>query len=191
MDTSPSLLIRLRDTNDNDSWAEFFTVYAPFIEKYAHMMGLDRQHAPDIVSEVLIICVRQMPDFEYNQRAGAFRAWLRTVTQNAVKGLWKKQKRQAGEPLGEGIEPAVDNWDELWDQEHRQHILKTTLPYVREKTNAKTWQCFELHILQRQPAAEVATQLGLKTNAVFVNASRVLERIRVRCREFDEELCGE
>jgi hypothetical protein len=44
-------------------------------------------------------------------------------------------------------------------------------------------------LLQGRPSAEVARELGLKKpNAVDVNCSRILDRVRKFCKEYLEEL---
>ncbi len=42
-------------------------------------------------------------------------------------------------------------------------------------------------MLKNRPAAEIASELGLKTGAVLPTASRVLSQIRTVCREFDHD----
>ena len=67
-------------------------------------------------------------------------------------------------------------------------ILHHALKSVRSRTSARTWACFEQRLLQDRPGAEIAKELGLEASAVFVNASRVLKRVRAVCQEFDEDL---
>ena len=52
----------------------------------------------------------------------------------------------------------------------------------------RTWACFERHILGHEPAADVARDLGLTVNAVYVNSSNVLSRVRAKCFECLEDL---
>jgi len=59
---------------------------------------------------------------------------------------------------------------------------------VRAETNAKTWECFERHLLQRKPSGDVAATLGISASAVRQNGSRVLARIRELCLIYDEQL---
>jgi DNA-binding CsgD family transcriptional regulator len=42
--------------------------------------------------------------------------------------------------------------------------------------------------LQGKSGTEVAGELGLNVNAVYTNAHRVMEKIRMMCLEHDEEL---
>jgi len=188
--THSSLLVRLRDTTDNESWREFYAVYEPFLTAVARRLGLAEQQIPDVVAAVFAICVRTLPDFEYDRGKGAFRGWLKTVTQRVVYDHWRKTGRQIDrEPLSNGVEPATgdDVWQQ-WDAAHREHVVRTALAAVQAESRPRTWDCFEMHILERIPAVEVADRLDLKVNAVFTNASRVLSRVRAKCAEFDEEL---
>ena len=188
--TQSSLLVRLRDTSDNESWSEFYAIYEPFLAAVARRAGLAEQQVPDVVAAVFAICVRTLPEFEYDRGKGAFRGWLKTVTQRVVYDHWRKAGRQIDrKPLPDGVEPATtdDVWQQ-WDAAHREHVLHTALSAVQADSRQQTWDCFQMHILERAPAAKVAGRLGLKVNAVFTNASRVLSRVRAKCAEFDEDL---
>jgi hypothetical protein len=49
------------------------------------------------------------------------------------------------------------------------------------------WACFEGRLIQRRPAREIATQMGITANCVFVHASRVLDKVRHRCDDIKGE----
>jgi RNA polymerase sigma-70 factor (ECF subfamily) len=187
--TRSSLLLRLRDPDDSVSWSEFYRVYEPFLRNIARKLGLRDQDLDDVVSEVLMTCVKTLPTFEKDRDRGFFRSWLKTVTRNRIHDLWRKGRREGAAPLDQAAEPAAeDNLWEAWDREYRQTILDFALAAVREGSQTKTWGCFDKHILQRRSAAEVAAELGLQVNAVYANASRVLKRVREKCAEYDEDL---
>ncbi|RMF41090.1 MAG: sigma-70 family RNA polymerase sigma factor [Planctomycetota bacterium] len=188
--TRPSLLERVRDKDDDDSWREFFAIYEPFLTSVARRFGLNDTQAAEAVAEVLVICVQKLPEFQYSRQRGRFRGWLKTVTQRVVIGQWRRTQRGINEvPLRGEIEPSASDevWDD-WDRAHREHIVSLVLSEVRDSVRGRTWDCFDLHILQRKPAPEVAEELRLTVNAVYANASRVLQRVRTRCLELDEEL---
>jgi hypothetical protein len=78
--------------------------------------------------------------------------------------------------------------DVEWVRLHRRRIVSFALEQVRAQSQATTWACFERHLLERKPSALVAHDLGLSTNAVNINSSRILDRIRRYCAEHLEEL---
>ena len=142
------------------------------------------------MAEVLAICVQKLPEFQYDREQGRFRGWLKTVAQRVIIRRWRREQRRPDQVrLEDKIEPTAEDdvWQD-WDRTHREHILQVVLAEICQRSQERTWKCFELHILQRKPAREVAEKLGLNINAVYTNASRVLERVRNRCRELDEEL---
>ena len=66
--------------------------------------------------------------------------------------------------------------------------MSFALERVKAKTQQKTWNCFRLHILDGLASADVSDALGITVNSVNVNCSRVLGRVRERCREYLEDL---
>ena len=70
-------------------------------------------------------------------------------------------------------------------------MLEFALEQVRGRTQPATWACFERHVLQGHASKEVAKALGVSANVVYVNASRVLGRVREQCAEYLEELADE
>lgn len=187
--TRSSLLLRLRDPKDRQGWTEFYTVYEPFLRNVARKLGLKDQDADDVTAEVLLVCVKTLPTFERDSQKGFFRSWLKTVARNKMHDLWRRRRHEGAAPLENVPEPATEDalWD-AWDREHHQQIVAFALAAVREASIPNTWECFERHILNHRPAPEVAEELGLKVNAVYANASRVLKRVREKCADFDEDL---
>jgi RNA polymerase sigma-70 factor (ECF subfamily) len=78
--------------------------------------------------------------------------------------------------------------DREFIEAERRRVVGFALEKVRDASKPTTWACFEEHILKGRRAADVAGQLGITTNALYVNASRVQARVREQCRQYLEEL---
>src|SRR2546425_576244 len=91
-DTSVSLLERLRDRQDGAAWQRLADLYTPWVRGWLRRYGLQDSDADDLLQEVLGAVVRYLPGFQHNQRPGAFRTWLRTITVNCLRGFWRSQK---------------------------------------------------------------------------------------------------
>src|SRR5205085_11077858 len=74
-----------------------------------------------------------------------------------------------------------------WKDAHRQRVVEYVLPQVQTKTQAKTWTCFEQHVLHGRPCAEVAVEVGISANAVCVNAARVQNRSEEHTSELQSQ----
>jgi RNA polymerase sigma-70 factor, ECF subfamily len=86
--THASLLIRIRDSADQEAWKEFHDLYAPMIRGWCrHWFP---RELDDMVQEVLIRLVRCLKAFEYEPGKGRFRGYIKTVTNNLMSELKKR-----------------------------------------------------------------------------------------------------
>ncbi len=74
--TRHSLLSRLRDWNNQDSWQEFFNTYWKLIYAVARKAGLDDAEAQDAVQDTILCVAKEMADFKYDRAKGTFKGWL-------------------------------------------------------------------------------------------------------------------
>jgi RNA polymerase sigma-70 factor (ECF subfamily) len=190
--TRYTLIQRVRDPQNQQAWAEFMALYEPLLFSYVKKKGLGDTDAQDVVQGIFISLWRTLPGFQLDKSRGRFRTWLWMVTSNAVTD-WARS-RQRGERVkkawGESrSDVTVDPDPEAeFDEALRRRVLEFALEKVKEDTNERTWACFELHMLKHRSAAEVAAELGLTTaNSVYVNASRVLAKVREKVAEYMEE----
>jgi DNA-directed RNA polymerase specialized sigma24 family protein len=62
--TRPSLLMRIRDRSDAESWRRFAMIYAPLVYRYACRHGLQDADAADLSQEVMEKVARAIRSFE-------------------------------------------------------------------------------------------------------------------------------
>src|SRR5262249_60000951 len=96
-------------------------------------------------------------------------------------------ERGGGRPAGHGPDPEAalaqleDPGSDLsrrWDREHDEHVARRLLELLRPEFQPNTWRAFERLMLEGGKPDEVAAELGLSVNAVFIAKSRVLRRLR-------------
>ncbi|MGL4423043.1 MAG: RNA polymerase sigma factor, partial [Gemmataceae bacterium] len=75
----------------------------------------------------------------------------------------------------------------LWDQEHDMYVAKVLLNAVVPAFQQNTWQAFWQTTILERPAAEVATELKITENAVFIARHRVMQRLRDEARGLLDE----
>ena len=173
--TPASLLQKLRGPPDPHDWARFVELYTPLLYAWARRAGLQEADAADLAQDALLLLVRRLPEFEYD-RCGSFRAWLKTVALN----LYRTRRRRATLPTQEGgPEPAgPDHAPEFEEAEYRDYLVRRALELMRREFPPATWKaCWEYAVAGRPPA-DVARELGLSVNAVYLAKSRVLARLR-------------
>jgi RNA polymerase sigma-70 factor (ECF subfamily) len=183
MYTTPvSLLQRLREPNAEEAWNRFVALYTPLLVHWTRRLGLSDAEAADVVQEVFVILLRELPKFSY--RPGSrFRGWLWTVTLNKHRERQRLCKQPlAWEAAGEVASPEPDPGDEVAEAEYRSYLVERAMQLMRTDFEPTTWQACWRYVAEGRPAAEVAAELGISVNAVHLAKARVLRRLR---RELD------
>ena len=180
--TRPSLLLRIRDARDAEAWQAFIEVYAPLIYGYCRHRRLQEADSADVAQEVLTRVARSMQNFEYSPDRGRFRDWLGTVTRNEIARFLRRARRPGqgtgGDELNEIDSVASPDLDPAWAEHFHAHLLETALGRIRSHFDPPTWRAFELVWLADRPAPQVARELGVSIEKVYVAKSRVLKRLR-------------
>jgi RNA polymerase sigma-70 factor (ECF subfamily) len=173
--TRASLLERIRNPSASDAWEHFVQLYTPLLLHWARKIGLQEQDAADLVQDVLVVLVRKMPEFQY-EAGRTFRGWMRTVLMNK----WRdRPQRGAPSPLDSQVEPTAKPDDDAFEErEYRLYVMGRALQMMSADFEPATWQaCWETVVAGR-PAMDVAAELNLSVNAVYLAKSRVLSRLR-------------
>lgn len=173
--TSPSLLERVRTSSDRQAWARLVDLYTPLLFYWCRSFGLQEHDAADRVQEVFVLLLEKLPEFRYDPNR-SFRSWLRTVLFNKIHEHGRKQH-----PLADGtvVEPVVPpESDRVSDQEFQQMLLFRAAQLIRTEFEDVTWRAFDGYVLHDRPPGDVAAELGVSVNAVYVAKSRVLRRLR-------------
>jgi RNA polymerase sigma-70 factor (ECF subfamily) len=189
--TSISLLERLRLHSESADWKRLVELYTPLIRRWLLRHDVPAADADDLTQEVLGVVVRELVDFQHNQRLGAFRAWLRAITVNRLKGYWRGRRHspQAGGDSEaarqlEELEDPHSRLSQLWDQEHDQHVLGQLMTRIEPEFPLAWWRAFRRHVVEGARASEVAMELDVSVNVVLLAKSRILRRLRQEAAGF-------
>lgn len=185
-DTPPSLLLRIRDHADDESWGDFVEVYSPMIYSFCRSRGLQANDAADVTQEVLLRLSKAIRNFEYDRGRGLFRDWLARIVLNEIR----RQASKAKQPpinLEEQSVPAAQD-DSQWQEHFQQHIFQTALGRCKPHFAEETWRLFELSWLQDQSVDEVAVATNCSRDQVYVARSRVLKRLRYEVVNLSDDL---
>jgi RNA polymerase sigma-70 factor (ECF subfamily) len=191
VETRVSLLQRVRDHSDNTAWTQFFAIYNPLLTAYVRKQGLPAQEAADVVQDVFAKLVPAMAKFQLDSQRGRFRSWLWRVTHNALADWARRQSiRNRAEKGWIDQQPRENDTGstEEWNDFYHRRMMEVAIERVRAVTQPATWACFDRKILAGRPAAQVAAELDVSTNVVYVNASRVLAKVREEMAILEESL---
>lgn len=190
--TRPSLLLRIRDAQDEDSWSTFHAIYRPLLLRFAHARGVGREDAEDITQQVLAVVHAEIAAFEYDQRLGTFKAWLQRLVMHRVGHLFRhRDVRQRGASRLEwreservGKEPTPEeSFERIWMEEHLWHVLKE----MAGEVEPKTMDVFRAVVFEQQPVAEVAARFSVTVENVHTIKWRLTRRVAARMKDLTGE----
>lgn len=181
--TRRSLLVRLRNSRDDQSWAEFTAVYEPVIYRMTKRRGLQDADAREVVQEVLMSVASAIDRFDLDA-AGSFRGWIARITRNATVDQFRKL---ASQEQATGTSDVMRQLDALpeqqqcadeFDRDRREQLFRWAASEVRRKTGEVNWMAFWKTSVDAKPITDVAVELGISEGAVYVARCRILKRIR-------------
>jgi RNA polymerase sigma-70 factor (ECF subfamily) len=184
METSASLLERLRTAPDEAAWRRLHDLYRPLIERWLRRDSSLGEEAEDLVQEVLGVLVQELPGFQ-RLRTGSFRRWLRTITAYRLAAYYRSRKnrpRVLGAPMEEcplaQLADPNSELSRLWDEEHDRYVLRRLMELIGPQFEPTTVTAFRRIAFDGMAPAQVAVELGLSLNAVLLAKSRVLSQLR-------------
>ncbi|MCG8649822.1 MAG: sigma-70 family RNA polymerase sigma factor [Pirellulales bacterium] len=187
--TRLTLVQRVR-SGDNDSWWELEHVYRPLIRSTLRRFGFQSQDVDDLTQEVLVSLHRTIDQFVHNGRPGAFRRWLRIVTVNQAREFLRSKGTKAG-CTHEKLDTFADEKSSLsreFDRQHDRHVLSVMLGRVASDFTPTTMESFKRYVIEGQPTQQVARDVGVSVQAVYLSKSRVLKVLREMAMDYDVDL---
>lgn len=173
--TSYSLLERLRrpDT-DGQAWNRFVSLYTPLLYRWARRWGLQTEDAGDVVQDVLLVLLRELPSYQPTQTS-RFRSWLWAVTRNRVRSL---RHRRVPIPQDVGADLIAPEPSEQDAAEELALLTRRAAELLQNDFQTATWKAFWETAVEGRNGKDVATELGLTVGAVYAARFRVQQRIR-------------
>jgi RNA polymerase sigma factor (sigma-70 family) len=189
--TRASLLDRLKNSEDRDSWQTFFNIYRKLIYGHAINAGLTEDEAQEVVQETLIEVSDRIKTFHYDARHGSFKAWLFQLSHWRITDQFRKRKsgdiplhevplddHRAGTSAGASILPWVEP-DLRWEEEWRQAILEAAVRKVSRQMSAKHFQVFDLVFIKQWPVSKVMATLQINRGRVYLLKFRGIRLLKM------------
>jgi len=189
--TRQSLLSRLKNSEDQTSWQDFFNTYWKLIYGVAIKSGLTDAEAQDAVQETVIAVAKNIKEFQYDPQKCSFKSWLMLIARQRI--IWQFRKRQALPvrictrlttiPSAEDSDrtatidripdPDSLSLDALWEAEWEKNVMSAALERVKRLVSGKQFQIFDLYALQHWPVRDIAKTLRVTAAQVYLAKHRI------------------
>lgn len=198
--TRATLLLRLKNWQDQSSWQDFFDIYCKLIHRVAIKGGLTQTEADEVVQETMIAVAKHMPTFKYDPAVGSFKAWLLNLTRWRIADQLRKRKDFAeitppseetslgSETTVEPIDPASEHLDALWEAEWEENLLEAAVAIVKRRLDPEKYQIFDFNMNKGWPPEKVAAAFGISMEQVYKAKHRVTEQIKAEVERLRKEM---
>ena len=175
-DTPQTLLRKIAEYANGDDaaeWARFVELYTPVIRAFIGARGDEvPSDVDDVVQEIFVRLVNVLRAGTYRPEKGRFRAYLGTMVRRLLIDRHRRSlARGAGETVSaEEVEILDETPDaaayvdmHLMEARHAaavEHVLSRTM------LDPRTVAAYRAYALNGEPAADVATRLGITHNAL-------------------------
>ena len=200
--TRESLLRRVRNWGDDESWQEFFNIYWKIIYTLAVRSGLTECEAEEIVQATMISVANNIRTFEYDPRAGKFRTWVCNQARWKIADHLRRRSREnALVPRRSKPNPALTGTDTVArvpderdslaafvDKDWDEAIAEVALARVRSQVNPKQFQIFDLFVVKNWPVRRVSQTMKVSAAYVYLTKSRIVRLLKRQKSEMEKEL---
>ena len=189
-ETRTTLLIRLKNGEDQTAWRIFDQLYRPLIVNYSRARGLTTHDSEDVAQQCMQAILDKIGEYQHQ---GSLRSWLRAIAQNKICDRFRAIGRevQAGTAVWADKPDPNPAPDRLWEQHWWKAHLQQGAEVVRGEVAQTTFAAFVCYAIEGQSAEKVAQSLGMSVNQVYVAKHRVLDRIRALITEWTGEAPAE
>ena len=200
-----TLIERLKNWDDQESWRQFFDTYWKLIYGVAIKSGLTHPEAQDVVQETVMSVCKNMPNFKADPAYGSFKAWLLNLTRWRITDQVRKRPRgvNAREEVPHSgsnsdttstaaeervPDPAGNALEGIWNDEWEKHIVDAALEKVKQQSSGKHYQIFFLQAIKQIPPAKVAETLNVNVDQVYLIKRRLTKIFEEALKELETKL---
>lgn len=197
--TRASLLSRLKNWEDADSWQDFANTYERLVYTTAIRSGLTDAEAKDVLQEVLVSVAKKIDEFKSDPARGTFKGWLLNLTRWRITDQLRKRPAappSAGKPRAPDDTPTVERIPDtssdalagIWESEWQQSLLEAAVARLRRRTKPKQFQIFELYALRNWPGYKVGKELGVSLGQIYLVNHRLRKLLQQELAFLEKEM---
>jgi len=198
--TRYSLLSRLHNWDDQESWKVFFDTYWKLIYEVAIKSGLTEAEAQDVVQETIVSVAKDIHSFKRSRKLGSFKGWLRNLIRWRIHDQVRRRippttpgslafsETQTAFALDEIPDPAGISMEDAWEKEWQQNLFDAAVERVKRRVKEEHYQMFDLYVLKKWPVSRVAKTLRVSSGQVYLAKHRVARLIKKEIQALERRL---
>lgn len=178
--TQQTLIQRAQNPDDNQAWDDFVKYYESFIKMVLRKSNISLSEEDDLIQKILLRVWKGLPNYEYRKEKARFRTWLSTIIRNAIITHINRLKDKGSKQevyLKEVNVVSESHIEEIIDKEWLDYVASIAMNKVKEVFSGNAIEVFRLS-LEEKTAKQIADELSITEESVFVLRSRVKSRLK-------------
>lgn len=182
--TRLTLLNRLLNPEDNQSWKEFWDIYSELIYRFCRKRLLRHEDAIDVRQSAMLALQRGLKTFD--PEIGRFRGWFGKLI---LCEIYKQRSKYPEIPqLQDDLsDKKSESDDAMWDREFATHIVGIAISRIQAEFTPLEWGVFSKVVLEGRKPAEVAAELACDPAWLYRAKYRVLKRLQAETAYLSNE----
>jgi RNA polymerase sigma-70 factor (ECF subfamily) len=156
------------------------------VYRWCREVGLQEADAFDVGQEVFRAVWSKIGEFRRTEPGSSFRGWLRVITRNKLYDFLRGQAGTAQAVGGTEAQRLLQQFtkdellrrDDTSDYQDRLIVYRRAVRLILEDCEERTRTAFWRVVMEGHAVKEVAQDLGLSVNAIYLLKSRLLRRMR-------------
>jgi len=183
--TSTNLLKRVV-AGDQEAWVRFVLIYGAFVYARCRWAGVGPQDAADLVQDVLRRVSNSIGTLRRDEQGQGLRPWLKTISKNVINDHFRSLQRERQAIGLQAIYANLDDFSSSREDDSNSWaatpdvvlVLRQAMECVKIDYEDKTWKAFWRTVVEQQPTADVASDLGIAQGTVRQARYKILKRLR-------------
>jgi RNA polymerase sigma-70 factor (ECF subfamily) len=179
--TSSSLL-RFAASGDENAWAKMVNRYGPMVRKHCLHAGLSAADADCLSQDVFSELFLRIGKFS-RQRPGSFRRWLgMLVHSRIIDHIRQVRRRRKEHSAAMSRLPSSGKAVAADESGSSRSVRSEILKLIRHDYSDRDWQIFYMYVGLEQSPEEIANELGVSRNTVYLVKSRIIRSLQSRLK---------
>ena len=191
LETRKSLIVRLKNEQNEFAWRDFVCSYEGFLNQLARRQGVPERHLPDVTQQILLTIAKSIDGWKDDGNAASFRRWLSAVSRNVVIRFMSRERKQTGGVGGSDLvavlQNVVDKPDEQHVRQYEHELIVWAAEQVRHEFLESSWRAFWATVIDERPVDDVAVELGVTAGSIYMSRSRIMAKIRKKVAEVNDQ----
>jgi RNA polymerase sigma-70 factor (ECF subfamily) len=166
--------------------------FAPLVYRWVLRAGLNPEDAKDVVQDVFRAVIVKIADFHRERPGDSFRGWLFAITRNKLGDFYRRRLRS---PRALGGSDALRRLQQVETDDTSadgspddgiKALCDRALRLIRSEFKESDWRAFLHVVVNGQPPGDIARDLNISVNSVYLAKSRILRRLRQELGDLDD-----